>query len=186
MARSFRASRFRRHADVGEDVNPSAYIVNLADCMLVLACGFLVALISFYNIDVSMTAKKLDEEQLSEIEPETLDEELLDGGGSYYVEAGKVYRDPNTGVLYMVQETGESGSSDAGSDGGAADGGSAGSGSSADGSGGSGAGDAGSAASSGGSGGSSGTGSASAGASGSGSGGSGSGDSLNARANGAD
>lgn len=174
MARSFRASRFRRHADVGEDVNPSAYIVNLADCMLVLACGFLVALISLYNIDVSMTAKKLDDEQLSKIEPETLDEELLDGGGSYYIEAGKVYRDPNTGVLYMVQETGESGSSDAGSDGGAADGGSAGSGSS-----GGGAGGAGGAASSGG------TGSASAGASGSGGSG-GAGDSLNARANGAD
>lgn len=183
MARSFRASRFRRHADVGEDVNPSAYIVNLADCMLVLACGFLVALISLYNIDVSMTAKKLDEEQLSEIEPETLDEELLDGGGSYYVEAGKVYRDPNTGVLYMVQETGESGSSDAGSDGGAADGGSAGSGSSSVGAGGSGSSSTGSAPSSGGA---SGTGGASAGASGSGSGGSGSGDSLNARANGAD
>lgn len=181
MARSFRASRFRRHADVGEDVNPSAYIVNLADCMLVLACGFLVALISLYNIDVSMTAKKLDEEQLSEIEPETLDEELLDGGGSYYVEAGKVYRDPNTGVLYMVQETGESGSSDAGSDGGAADGGSAGSGSSSVGAGGSGSSSAGSAPSSGGA---SGTGGASAGASGSG--GSGSGGSLNARANGAD
>lgn len=176
MARSFRASRFRRHADVGEDVNPSAYIVNLADCMLVLACGFLVALISFYNIDVSMTAKKLDEEQLSEIEPETLDEELLDGGGSYYVEAGKVYRDPNTGVLYMVQETGESGSSDAGSDGG-----STGSGSSSVGAGGSGSSSAGSASSSGGA---SGTGGASAGASGSG--GSGAGDSLNARANGAD
>lgn len=177
MARSFRASRFRRHADVGEDVNPSAYIVNLADCMLVLACGFLVALISLYNIDVSMTAKKLDDEQLSKIEPETLDEELLDGGGSYYIEAGKVYRDPNTGVLYMVQETGESGSSDAGSDGGAAYGGSAGSGSSAGAAGD--AGDAGGAASSGD------TGSASAGASGSGGSG-GAGDSLNARANGAD
>ena len=52
MVRAFRQSRFRSRGEVGEDVNPSAYIVNLADCMLVLACGFMVALISYWNIDV--------------------------------------------------------------------------------------------------------------------------------------
>lgn len=103
MARDFRSSRFRGNADVGEDVNPSAYIVNLADCMLVLACGFLVALISFYNIDV-MPATELSEDQLEQVEPEEMPEELLAGGGSYFVEAGTVYRDPSTGVLYMVEQ----------------------------------------------------------------------------------
>lgn len=103
MARDFRSSRYRGNAGVGEDVNPSAYIVNLADCMLVLACGFLVALISFYNIDV-MPATELTEDELEQVEPEEMPEELLSGGGSYFVEAGKVYRDPNTGVLYMVEQ----------------------------------------------------------------------------------
>ena len=103
MARDFRGSRYRGSADVGEDINPSAYIVNLADCMLVLACGFLVALISFYNIDV-MPATELTEDELEQVEPEQMPEDLLAGGGSYFVEAGKVYRDPSTGVLYMVEQ----------------------------------------------------------------------------------
>lgn len=102
MARDFRSSRYRGNAGVGEDVNPSAYIVNLADCMLVLACGFLVALISFYNIDV-MPATELTEDELEQVEPEQMPDELLAGGGSYFVEAGKVYRDPSTGVLYMIE-----------------------------------------------------------------------------------
>ena len=114
MARDFRTSRFRGHKGVGEDVNPSAYIVNLADCMLVLACGFLVALISFYNIDVS-GVQKLEESQLQQVDPEMIPEELLAGDGGYYVEAGTVYRDPNTGILYMVEEapldTGRTGTS---------------------------------------------------------------------------
>lgn len=103
MARDFRGSRYRGSASVGEDVNPSAYIVNLADCMLVLACGFLVALISFYNIDV-MPATELTEDELEQVEPEEMPEDLLAGGGSYFVEAGTVYRDPSTGVLYMVEQ----------------------------------------------------------------------------------
>ena len=103
MARDFRSSRYRGSAAVGEDVNPSAYIVNLADCMLVLACGFLVALISFYNIDV-MPATELTEDELEQVEPEEMPEDLLAGGGSYFVEAGTVYRDPSTGVLYMVEQ----------------------------------------------------------------------------------
>ena len=103
MARDFRSSRYRGNAGVGEDVNPSAYIVNLADCMLVLACGFLVALISFYNIDV-MPATELTEEDLEQVELEEMPEDLLAGGGSYFVEAGTVYRDPSTGVLYMVEQ----------------------------------------------------------------------------------
>lgn len=106
MARDFRSSRFRGNAGVGEDVNPSAYIVNLADCMLVLACGFLVALVTFYNIQIAPVTE-LEDEDLEQIEPEELPEELLAGEGSYYVEAGVVYRDPNTGILYMVENVPE-------------------------------------------------------------------------------
>lgn len=102
MAR-LRQGRLRSRGEVGEDVNPSAYIVNLADCMLVLACGFMVALISYWNIDVT-PAQELDGEQLEEVDPETMPEDVTEGG-SYYIEAGKVYQDPNTGQLYMVQET---------------------------------------------------------------------------------
>ena len=103
MRRNIRESRFGRRRTVGEDVNPSAYIVNLADCMLVLACGFMVALITFWNIDVTPSALELENEQLEQIDPESLPDDVT-SGGSYYVEAGKVYQDPNTGQLYMVQD----------------------------------------------------------------------------------
>lgn len=102
MSRSLRQSRFRRSGDLSEDVNPSAYIVNLADCMLVLACGFMVAMISFWNIDL-VNVEQLQADQLEQVNPETLPEDMQ-SGGSYYVEAGTVYMDPNTGDLWMVTE----------------------------------------------------------------------------------
>ena len=101
MSRQFRQRKFGGRGAIGEDVNPSAYIVNLADCMLVLALGVIVAFVSFYNIDLSGVSK-LQEEDMKPIDPATLPEEIGEGG-TYYVEAGVVYMDPNTGQLYIVE-----------------------------------------------------------------------------------
>ena len=101
MPRSFRQSQFRRSSDVGEDVNPSAYIVNLADCMLVLACGFLVAVISAFDMNLS-DLEQLDSEQMEEVTEEAVTPEEIENGGGY-VAAGTVYMDPNTGVTYWVK-----------------------------------------------------------------------------------
>ena len=105
MNSSLRQSRFRRREDLAEDVNPSAYIVNLADCMLVLACGFMVAMMVYWNIDVG-NIEELKKESLEEVNPESIIENLQ-SGGSYYIEAGTVYQDPNTGELWMVRITDE-------------------------------------------------------------------------------
>lgn len=121
MHRDFRASSFRRGGqDMGEDVNPSAYIVNMVDCMLVLACGFLVMLMLHWNI-ATTSVDELDESSMEEVDPQDMPEDVT-AGGSYYIDAGKVYQDPNTGQLYLVQENGEgdgaasaSGSADASS-----------------------------------------------------------------------
>lgn len=107
MARNFRQSRFRGRNAIGEDVNPSAYIVNLADCMLVLALGFMVALISYWNVNITPVTD-LDESNMEEVDPSTLPKEMIEGG-SYFIEAGKVYQDPNTGELFMVEEVDEEG-----------------------------------------------------------------------------
>lgn len=106
MHRDFRASSFRRGGqDMGEDVNPSAYIVNMVDCMLVLACGFLVMLMMHWNI-ATTSVDELDESSMEEVDPQDMPEDVT-AGGSYYIDAGKVYQDPNTGQLYLVQENGE-------------------------------------------------------------------------------
>lgn len=114
MGRSFRESRFRGRRSLGEDVNPSAYIVNLADCMLVLALGAFVALVSANHIQLNVT--EFDESQLKEVDPEII-EEQVETGGSYYEEAGLVYRDPATGILYMVEETEDANADEDGADG---------------------------------------------------------------------
>ena len=85
-------------------MNPSAYIVNMVDCMLVLACGFLVMLMLHWNI-ATTTVDEVDESSMEEVDPEQMPEDVT-SGGSYYIDAGKVYQDPNTGKLYLVQENG--------------------------------------------------------------------------------
>ena len=89
---------------MGEDVNPSAYIVNMVDCMLVLACGFLVMLMLHWNI-ATTTVDEVDESSMEEVDPEQMPEDVT-SGGSGYIDAGRVYQDPNTGKLYLVQENG--------------------------------------------------------------------------------
>jgi hypothetical protein len=107
MPRAFRNARFRGRGQIGEDVNPSAYIVNLADCMLVLACGVIVALVSYWSIDLSAVTE-LKKTEMTEVDPTSLPENLVDGG-AYYIEAGTVYMDPGTGALYMVENSDGSG-----------------------------------------------------------------------------
>ena len=102
MARNLRQSRFRRERDMAEDINPSAYIVNLADCMLVLACGFMVAMMVYWKIDLS-NVQELQKESLEKVDPNNI-LESIEGGGSYYIETGTVYQDPNTGQLWMVRK----------------------------------------------------------------------------------
>lgn len=99
--------RLKRHRDeMGEDVNPSAYIVNLADCMLVLACGFMVAMM--VKGDISSQVEKVNLDDMKEVTPSEAPEDLS-AAGSGYIEAGKVYVDPETGAYYIIKrdETGE-------------------------------------------------------------------------------
>lgn len=117
---------------MGEDVNPSAYIVNMVDCMLVLACGFLVMLMLHWNI-ATTSVDELDESSMEEVDPQDMPEDVT-SGGSYYIDAGKVYQDPNTGQLYLVQENGDGEGAAAGSGSAAGESGQASAGGSAEGS----------------------------------------------------
>lgn len=77
-------------------------MANLADVMLVFACGLLLALIINWNVDV---------EQVAQQQPETKYEvEGIEGGESQTIEGesqlqemGTVYMDPETGKYYVVE-----------------------------------------------------------------------------------
>ena len=88
-----------RSSRVEEEVNPNEYISNIADCMLVLLLGMVVALISYYNIDLSEPPEpeeeiigievNLDQNQDGVIDPE-------------YQRRGEVYFDELNGTYYFV------------------------------------------------------------------------------------
>lgn len=93
-----------------EDINPSSYLANLSDCMLVLACGLMVALVVAGAAKLPATTEV---EQASEMQEIDNVEDITgddDGSGSGYTELGKVYQDPDTGKMYMIRQADGDGS----------------------------------------------------------------------------
>jgi hypothetical protein len=83
-------------------VEPMEGVANLADVMLVLACGIMLALIIHWDIDVSTeSAESAAGEEIAEVESLSGEGAALDADAEYE-EMGVVYRDAATGKLYMV------------------------------------------------------------------------------------
>ena len=100
----------RRSKRVEED--PMAGTSNLVDAMLVIAVGFLVFVIISWNMQAmidpteSIQEKMQQQQQTTEVSQghelnETPDTSNSSGQG--YMEMGKVYKDPSTGKLIMVE-----------------------------------------------------------------------------------
>jgi len=80
--------------------NPMEGVANLADCMLVLACGLMLSLIVSWNLDLAVD-EPLEENPLSTVEElQSTEQQVEDTQG--YEQLGMVYKDPATGELYMV------------------------------------------------------------------------------------
>jgi hypothetical protein len=80
---------------------------NMADAMLVFACGLLLALILSWNVSVSETGEISTNSSASP----TYEINGVDGTVTQEIDAnknleemGKVYRDPETGKYYMMAE----------------------------------------------------------------------------------
>ena len=86
------------------EVSPIDGLANLADLMLVLACGLMLSLVVSWNVDLNRTESLINMEQGAEVEELAGLEEYAEGfNESYgYEELGVVYQDPATGKLYMV------------------------------------------------------------------------------------
>ena len=82
-----------------EDVNPNAYVNNIADCMLVLVLGFLVALVARYGVDLQAPAEEQEEIAGIEVNMDSNADGEID---DHYESAGTVYRDAQTGKYYLV------------------------------------------------------------------------------------
>ena len=95
-----RRKKFGSSWDGETDVDPMSGVANLADIMLVFACGLMVALVLRWNVKLLPPAQ-LEEADLQELNgSDTLTDEEL--AGERYQSEGTVYRDTETGRLYIV------------------------------------------------------------------------------------
>ena len=83
---------------------------NLVDAMLVIAVGFLVFVIISWNmqamIDLDQNIQEQMQQKVSEVDQgQQLNEtpDTSNSSGQGYTEMGKVYKDPTTGKLIMVE-----------------------------------------------------------------------------------
>ena len=92
-----------------EEQNPMEGVANLVDAMLVLACGLMMAIISFYNVDINGTntrAEELKQEQQQKIEDKKKNEKEKKSSGGFE-SRGKVYEDKKTGKMYVITQENE-------------------------------------------------------------------------------
>ncbi len=101
MLRSAGLGAARRMRRSGQEVNPLDGITNLADIMLVFACGLMLALILNWNVDLNHKVVILPKENM--VETNALDDQVQNGmSNSDFAERGVVYQDEKTGKMYIV------------------------------------------------------------------------------------
>ena len=99
----------RRSSRVEED--PMAGTSNLVDAMLVIAVGFLIFIIISGNMQSSLNSQQSVQNQMQQQEITEVDQgqqlnetpESSNSSGQGYTEMGKVYKDPKSGKLIMVE-----------------------------------------------------------------------------------
>jgi hypothetical protein len=106
VKRGLRSGRLRSIKD-SEDLNPLEGIVNMVDAMLVFACGLMLALAVYWNIELSPVGERINLKlgrELTEV-PE-IREDLVEteGQGKLYERMGTVYKHPETGQLFMLSQ----------------------------------------------------------------------------------
>ena len=97
-------NRLRRNRKT-EAFSPMEGIGNMADAMLVFACGLIVALILSWNVDVTDTGE-INRPADTKYEVEGIEngtEQVIEEDQNLE-EMGTVYRDPETGKYYVVED----------------------------------------------------------------------------------
>lgn len=85
-----------------EDVQPMQYVANLTDVMLVLACGLMAAVVTFWQVDLRQT--DIDRDKMRHVDSSNV---IRQESGSVstdgLVNQGTVFKDPKTGDLYIIE-----------------------------------------------------------------------------------
>ncbi|EKF87114.1 DUF2149 domain-containing protein [Methanobacterium formicicum] len=100
-----------------EEIDPMIYAVNMVDCMLVLAVGFLIFTIMSMGLQ-SVVFSEMSPQEKSAVSQAIKEKVQLEmgqqinetiatgsGGPTGYENVGKVYKDPQTGKLILIQNT---------------------------------------------------------------------------------
>ena len=94
-----------------DDLNPMGGLSNLADAMLVLAVGIMLALIMNWHISISGGyTTEMDQGSMQEVESSEFSEAMegeSSDESSNLEEKGTVYVDKDTGTMYLVESNGD-------------------------------------------------------------------------------
>ena len=90
--------------DYEEDADPRVGLVNLADVMLVFACGLMLALVSYWKLDLP-TVTDVNTAAMQEVADSTQAEHIAQKSASSYEELGTAYKDPSTGKVYIMKQS---------------------------------------------------------------------------------
>lgn len=86
-----------------EDVQPMQYVANLTDVMLVLACGLMAAVITFWQVDLNRLRTEIEQGKLERIDSDDVVYESGSVSTGGLTNKGVVYEDPETGDLYIIE-----------------------------------------------------------------------------------
>ena len=102
----------KRFSEGEED--PMAGTSNLVDAMLVIAVGLLIFVVISWNMQSVVFQTQDQQQALDDSSPDVTDvaegqvlnetPDTSNSSGQGYMEMGKVYKDPSTGKLIMVEE----------------------------------------------------------------------------------
>lgn len=111
MLKQRRLQKGKKLLSSDEEIDPMVYAVNMIDCMLVLAVGFLIFTImssAHTSGDTTTSDNTIIKEAVDLNTAQNLTSTLQNSSSSTsgLAEVGKVYKDPTTGKYIMIQSHG--------------------------------------------------------------------------------
>lgn len=108
MSRHSERKNRRNRYSRAEEINPMDHVSNLADVMLILAVGIMLALVLHWNVDIETRNSETVEETTQNKEAISFNDSDLENNEELPDSAermGNVYYDPDTGTYYIIKDS---------------------------------------------------------------------------------